>query len=109
MTSPSGLSLTQPRKGYTGASRSQAIRGVSCQLESKYSSTDNGSVVTRHYLQISVGLCCEVCSIVGVIVMLAAMSPSHLRTTKTTVLMRPEALVEAMKKAANVEYAGPKK
>src|SRR6516164_7021229 len=30
---------------------------------------------------------------------LAAMGPGHLRATKTTVLMRPEAVVEAMKKA----------
>ena len=40
---------------------------------------------------------------------LAAMSPGHIRATKTTVLMRPGAVVEAMKKAADVEYAGPKK
>jgi uncharacterized protein with GYD domain len=40
---------------------------------------------------------------------LAAMSPGHIRAMKTTVLMRPSAVVEAMKKAADVEYAGPKK
>ena|ERR1700758_3758379 len=40
---------------------------------------------------------------------LAAMSPGHLRATKTTVLMRPAGIVEAMKKAGGVEYKGPKK
>jgi uncharacterized protein with GYD domain len=41
--------------------------------------------------------------------LLAAMSPGHLRATKTTVLMRSGSVVEALKKAAGVEYAGPKK
>jgi uncharacterized protein with GYD domain len=41
--------------------------------------------------------------------LLAAMSPGHVRATKTTVLMRPETLLGAMKKAAGVKYAGPKK
>ena len=41
--------------------------------------------------------------------LLAAMAPGHLRATKTTVLMRPEAVVEAMKKAAKVTYQGPRK
>jgi uncharacterized protein with GYD domain len=41
--------------------------------------------------------------------LLAAMSPGHLRATKTTVLMRPGAIVEAMKKAGGVEYKGPQK
>jgi uncharacterized protein with GYD domain len=40
---------------------------------------------------------------------LAAMSPGHLRASKTTVLMRPAAVVEAMKKAGGVTYKGPKK
>jgi hypothetical protein len=37
------------------------------------------------------------------------MSPGHVRATKTTVLMRPGAIVEAMKKAGGVEYKGPQK
>lgn len=41
--------------------------------------------------------------------LLAAMSPGHLRATKTTVLMRPEAVVDAMKKAGAVTYQGPRK
>ena len=41
--------------------------------------------------------------------LLAAMSPGHLRATKTTVLMRPESVVEAMKKAGAVTYQGPRK
>jgi hypothetical protein len=40
---------------------------------------------------------------------LAAMSPGHLRASKTTVLMRPAAVVDAMKKAGGVSYKGPKK
>ena len=40
---------------------------------------------------------------------LAAMSPGHLRSTKTTVLMRASAVVQAMKKAGSVAYKGPKK
>ena len=40
---------------------------------------------------------------------LAAMSPGHVRATKTTVLMRPATMVEAMKKAGGVTYKGPKK
>jgi uncharacterized protein with GYD domain len=41
--------------------------------------------------------------------LLAAMAPGHLRSTKTTVLMRAGAVVEAMKKAGGVKYSGPKK
>jgi len=41
--------------------------------------------------------------------LLAAMSPGHIRATKTTVLMRPAAVVEAMKKAGGVEFRGPRK
>jgi uncharacterized protein with GYD domain len=41
--------------------------------------------------------------------LLAAMSPGHIRATKTTVLMRPAAIVEAMKKAGGVEFRGPRK
>jgi uncharacterized protein with GYD domain len=40
---------------------------------------------------------------------LAAIAPGHLRATKTTVLMRPGAVVEAMKKAGGMAYKGPKK
>jgi len=40
---------------------------------------------------------------------LAAMSPGHLKSTKTTVLMRPAQIVAAMKKAGGVSFAGPKK
>lgn len=40
---------------------------------------------------------------------LAAMSPGHLRATKTTVLMRPETVVDAMKKAGAITYQGPRK
>jgi uncharacterized protein with GYD domain len=40
---------------------------------------------------------------------LAAMAPGHLRMTKTTVLMRSGAIVQAMKKAGAMEYKGPKK
>jgi hypothetical protein len=39
---------------------------------------------------------------------LAAIGPGHIRATKTTVL-RPEAVVEAMKKAGGMTYKGPKK
>jgi uncharacterized protein with GYD domain len=40
---------------------------------------------------------------------LAAVAPGHLRATKTTVLMRPGAIVDAMKKAGGMEYKGPNK
>ena len=40
---------------------------------------------------------------------LAALGPGHIRATRTTVLMRPDAVVEAMKKAAALSYQGPKK
>lgn len=39
---------------------------------------------------------------------LAAMGPGHVRATKITVLMRPSAAVEAMKKAGAVSFQGPK-
>jgi uncharacterized protein with GYD domain len=41
--------------------------------------------------------------------LLAAIAPGHLRATKTTVLMRPETMVEAMKKAGAFTYPGPRK
>jgi uncharacterized protein with GYD domain len=41
--------------------------------------------------------------------LLAAIAPGHLRATKTTVLMKPEAMVEAMKKAGGMAYPGPRK
>ena len=41
--------------------------------------------------------------------LLAAMSPGHIRATKTTALMRPEAVVQAMKKAGGIAYKGPTK
>jgi len=41
--------------------------------------------------------------------LLAAMKPGHVRATKTTVLMRPAAIVGAMKKAGGVEFRGPRK
>jgi uncharacterized protein with GYD domain len=41
--------------------------------------------------------------------LLAAITPGHIRATKTTVLMRPDTVVEAMKKARGIEYKGPKK
>ena len=40
---------------------------------------------------------------------LAALGPGHVRATKTTVLMRPETVVDAMKKAGGMTYKGPKK
>ena len=42
-------------------------------------------------------------------VALAALGPGHIKASKTTVLMRPAAVVEAMKKAGGVSYRGPKK
>jgi uncharacterized protein with GYD domain len=41
--------------------------------------------------------------------LLAAMSPGHLRATKTTVLMRPPAVMEAMKRAGTATFQGPRK
>ena len=41
--------------------------------------------------------------------LLAAIAPGHLRATKTTVLIRPETMVEAMKKAGELSYPGPDK
>jgi uncharacterized protein with GYD domain len=40
---------------------------------------------------------------------LAVTSPGHLRATKTTVLMRPGTVLDAMKKAGGITYKGPKK
>jgi uncharacterized protein with GYD domain len=40
---------------------------------------------------------------------LAALAPGHIRTTKTTLLMRPDQVVEAMKKAATATFKGPTK
>jgi uncharacterized protein with GYD domain len=40
---------------------------------------------------------------------LAALAPGHLRATNVNVLMRPGVMVEAMKKAGDVVFAGPKK
>jgi uncharacterized protein with GYD domain len=41
--------------------------------------------------------------------MLAAMAPGHIRATRTTVLMRPAMVAEAMKRAAGVSFQGPRK
>ena len=38
---------------------------------------------------------------------LAAMAPGHLRATKTTVLMRPGAIVDAMNKGGRLADKGP--
>jgi len=38
---------------------------------------------------------------------LAALGPGHIRACKTTVLMRPNVVVEAMKKAGAAKYRGP--
>lgn len=40
---------------------------------------------------------------------LAALTPGHIRATRTTVLMTPEAVLAAMRKAGGVPYQGPKK
>jgi uncharacterized protein with GYD domain len=40
-------------------------------------------------------------------ILLAAMAPGHLRATKTTVLLTPEQVVEAMRKAGGAGYRGP--
>jgi uncharacterized protein with GYD domain len=40
---------------------------------------------------------------------LAAISPGHIRATRTTLLMRPAQVVQAMKKAGGINFAGPKK
>lgn len=40
---------------------------------------------------------------------IAALGPGHIRSIKTTVLMRPSTIVEAMKKASALSFAGPKK
>jgi len=40
--------------------------------------------------------------------MLAAIAPGHLRATKVTTLMRPNVVVEAMRKAAGFPFRGPK-
>lgn len=39
---------------------------------------------------------------------LAALGPGHVKATKTTVLMRPDAVVEAMKRASSLSYQGPR-
>jgi uncharacterized protein with GYD domain len=39
----------------------------------------------------------------------AALAPGHLRTTKTTLLLRPDQVVEATKKAAAQSFKGPAK
>ena len=40
---------------------------------------------------------------------LAALTPGHIRATRTTVLMTAESVVAAMRKAGGVAYQGPKK
>jgi len=40
---------------------------------------------------------------------IAALSPGHIKATKTTVLMRPAQVAAAMKKAGGVTFQGPKK
>ena len=39
---------------------------------------------------------------------LAALGPGHLRGTKTTLLIRPSNVVEAMRKAGTLSFRGPK-
>jgi uncharacterized protein with GYD domain len=41
--------------------------------------------------------------------MLSAMAPGHMRATKTTVLMTPGTMFDAMKKASRAGYKGPRK
>ena len=38
---------------------------------------------------------------------LAALAPGHIRATRTTILMRPDALVESLKKAGTATFKGP--
>ena len=40
---------------------------------------------------------------------LAALGPGHIKASKTTVLMRPDAVVEAMKRASTLSFQGPRK
>jgi uncharacterized protein with GYD domain len=40
---------------------------------------------------------------------LGALGPGHIKASKTTVLMRPDAVVEAMKRAATLSFQGPRK
>jgi uncharacterized protein with GYD domain len=40
---------------------------------------------------------------------LAAMAPGHIRATKTTVLMSPGTMFDALKKASLAGYKGPRK
>jgi hypothetical protein len=40
---------------------------------------------------------------------LAALAPGHIRATRTTILMRPEALLESLKKAGTATFKGPGK
>ena len=40
---------------------------------------------------------------------LATIAPGHINTTKTTVLMTPGDMFDAMKKANRAEYKGPRK
>lgn len=40
---------------------------------------------------------------------LAAIAPGHIRATKTTVLMSPGTMFDAMKKASLAGYKGPRK
>jgi len=40
---------------------------------------------------------------------LAALSPGHIKATKTTVLMRPAQAAEAMRKATGIKFEGPKR
>jgi uncharacterized protein with GYD domain len=41
--------------------------------------------------------------------LLAAITPGHLSATKTTVLMRPDAMLDAMKKASAFTHPGPRR
>ncbi|HEY2995138.1 MAG TPA: GYD domain-containing protein [Methylomirabilota bacterium] len=40
---------------------------------------------------------------------LAALAPGHIRATRTTPLMRPDQVVEALKKAGTATFKGPAK
>ena len=83
--------------------RTAAIKGLEkklgCKLEALYYSFGeyDGAIVIEAPDEASVTA-----------FVLAALAPGHVRATRTTLLMRPAQVVEAMKKAGGVTFAGPK-
>ena len=98
-TAEAWTGFTKHAENRTGAVQALAQK-VGCRLEALYYSLGeyDGFVILEAPDETTVTA-----------FVLAALGPGHIKATKTTVLMRPETVVDAMKKAGTLSFQGPKK